>query len=100
VANTRHTHCSAVDGINLPKVLDIFYCRMQTLDLSWNELFTLVCLVERMEGGGLPGTNFPQMRAEFLQLKEKYQIRGTVDEAIALIRTVWASKKIEPDTGI
>lgn len=68
--------------------------------LSWDDIFSLVCLVERLEGGGLPGSNFAQIRAEFLQLKEKYHIRGTVDEAIAMIKGVWAemeenAKKIE-----
>jgi hypothetical protein len=68
--------------------------------LSWDELFGLVCLIERMEGGGLPGSDFPQMQAEFLRLKEIYQIRGTGDEAFAAIRAVWAAKKIEGDAGL
>jgi len=68
--------------------------------LSWDELFALVCLIERMEGGGLPGSDFPQMHAEFLRLKETYQIRGTGDEAFAAIRAVWAAKKIEGDAGL
>jgi hypothetical protein len=68
--------------------------------LPWGVLFTLVTLVERMEGGGLPGSDFHQIHREFLELKRRYNILGTNDEAIAMIRAVWAemeetAKKIE-----
>lgn len=64
--------------------------RYEKEQLPWHELFALTCLVERMEGGGLPGSNFHQIHAEFLELKKAYGIRQTNDETIAIVKAVWA----------
>ena len=57
--------------------------------LPFYEVFALICLVERMEGGGLPGFKFDQMRAEFIDSMKQFNIPGTIDEAMADIRALW-----------
>ena len=67
--------------------------------LPFHEVFALICLVERMEGGGLPGSNFDQMRTEFIDSMKQFAIHGTIDEAIADIRALWKEMD-EPDQKI
>jgi hypothetical protein len=67
--------------------------------LPWGVLFTLVTLVERMEGGGLPGFNFDQIRAEFIDSMKEFNIPGTIDQAMADIRALWKEMD-EPDQKI
>ena len=67
--------------------------------LPFHEVFALICLVERMEGGGLPGSNFDQMRAEFIDSMRQFNIPGTIDQAIADIRDLWKEMD-EPDQKI
>ena len=57
--------------------------------LPFHEVFALICLVERMEGGGLLGFNFDQMRAEFIDSMKEFNIPGTIDQAMADIRDLW-----------
>jgi len=67
--------------------------------LPFHEVFALICLVERMEGGGLPGCNFDQMRTEFIDSMKQFAIPGTIDQAMADIRALWKEMD-EPDQKI
>jgi hypothetical protein len=67
--------------------------------IPFHEVFALICLVERMEGGGLPGFNFDQIRAEFISSMKEFNIPGTIDQAMADIRALWKEMD-EPDQKI
>ena len=65
------------------------YDRYKMLQLPFQNIYELVLLIARIEGGGLPGSDFAANHAAFVALKNKYQIPGTNDEAMAYAKAVY-----------
>ena len=67
----------------------VAYQRYKMLQLPFQNVYELVLLIARIEGGGLPGSDFEANHAAFVALKNKYEIPGTNDQAMAYAKAVY-----------